>query len=169
MRTVTATDQEFGMKIYNEQVHIQNVEEQKARKNQEAPNTFGDMLTREMKGSKAGKAGTLPPPGGSAAMSAMLHAEHASRISQTSNVGSKVMENVENVLAKWEDYAHQLEHRGEDLRGAHQTLESIAEDVKQLKSDLPEGGDEGLRSLVDELEILTVTERFKFNRGDYIA
>ncbi len=83
-----------------------------------------------------------------------------------------VMEHLDSVLTQWEAYASGLKGgTGEgDLREAYGVLENISSQVGQIKETLPgvPQGSPALQSMVDELEILTVTERFKFNRGDYI-
>lgn len=86
-----------------------------------------------------------------------------------------VMEHLDSVLTQWEAYASGLKGgAGEgDLREAYGRLETISSQVGQIKETLP-GMQQGspaspaLQSMVNELEILTVTERFKFNRGDYM-
>lgn len=81
-----------------------------------------------------------------------------------------VMENVDTLLTKWENYADKLAAgTGSDsLKQAYGILDHIESGVRQLKEDLPAGTSPGLGSLVNELEVMTVTEKFKFNRGDYI-
>jgi hypothetical protein len=81
-----------------------------------------------------------------------------------------VMNNMDTLLAKWENYADQLAagSGGDSLKQAYGVLENIETGVKQLKDDLPSDVSKGLGSLVNELEVMTVTEKIKFNRGDYI-
>ncbi len=84
----------------------------------------------------------------------------------------EVMNTINTVLDKWESYAEALKTQDEasGLRQAYGMLETIRGDVANLKETLPQLGDDssGLQSMVDELEILAVTEQFKFNRGDYL-
>ncbi|MHC1711952.1 MAG: hypothetical protein AB9872_07375 [Solidesulfovibrio sp.] len=81
-----------------------------------------------------------------------------------------VMENMDTLLAQWQNYADQLAAGtgGDSLKQAYGVLENIETGVKQLKDDLPSTTSAGLGSLVNELEVMTVTEKIKFNRGDYI-
>ena len=81
-----------------------------------------------------------------------------------------VMDNMDTLLAKWENYADQLAagSGGDSLKQAYGVLENIETGVKQLKDDLPSDANSGLGSLVNELEVMTVTEKIKFNRGDYM-
>ncbi len=81
-----------------------------------------------------------------------------------------VMNNMDTLLAKWENYADTLASGpgGDSLKQAYGVLENIETGVKQLKDDLPSDANAGLGSLVNELEVMTVTEKIKFNRGDYM-
>ena len=81
------------------------------------------------------------------------------------------MNNMDTLLAKWEDYADTLaaDSGGDSLKQAYGVLENIENGVRQLKEDLPEGLSPDLGSLVNEMEVMTVTEKFKFNRGDYLV
>ena len=80
------------------------------------------------------------------------------------------MENMDTLLAEWENYADKLAagSGGDSLKQAYGVLEHIESGVRQLKEELPESTTAGLGSLVNELEVMTVTEKFKFNRGDYL-
>jgi hypothetical protein len=56
---------------------------------------------------------------------------------------------------------------GSGLREAHAALQDMQGQVDGLKAaakDQP-----GLQSIVNELDVLTRTEQFKFNRGDYLV
>jgi hypothetical protein len=68
-------------------------------------------------------------------------------------------------------YAQQLESPAKraNLREAYSVLEQISQAVSELKQDVPKfaATNPSLESMVNELEVLTVTETFKFNRGDY--
>jgi hypothetical protein len=85
---------------------------------------------------------------------------------------TKAMSAIDNLLSQWENYAHQLASAPQGLRGAHDLLSRISTEIGELKDNWPQGGvaapEAGLRSMLDELEVLAVTERIKFDRGDYI-
>ncbi len=74
---------------------------------------------------------------------------------------------VESVLDKWDNYAASLAGSESGLKSAYGTLDEIANEVAAIKESQP-NLDPGLKSIVDELETLTATEQFKFNRGDYV-
>ncbi|HDQ39479.1 MAG TPA: hypothetical protein ENN39_00380 [Desulfonatronum sp.] len=85
---------------------------------------------------------------------------------------TKAMDAIDNLLSQWENYAHQLASAPQGLRGAHDLLSRISTEIGELKENWPQSGgaasETGLRSMLDELEVLAVTERIKFDRGDYI-
>lgn len=86
---------------------------------------------------------------------------------------TKAMDVIDNLLSQWENYADQLAATPQGLRKAHDILSQIFSEIGQLKANwlqdsAPAGPGPGLKSMLDELEVLAVTERIKFDRGDYI-
>ncbi len=84
-----------------------------------------------------------------------------------------VLNQASGALDMWESYANTLrmpEGKG-NLREAYSLLEGIESQVSALKSNSKETLEQNpeLASLVNELEIMSVTEKIKFNRGDYVA
>ena len=74
------------------------------------------------------------------------------------------------MLNQWDNYAQSLGDASESggLRQAYGMLEGIAGEVRGLKEDAATlESHPGLKSLVDELDVLATVEQFKFNRGDY--
>jgi HEAT repeat protein len=69
-------------------------------------------------------------------------------------------------------YANALSARGADgnLKAIYPLLEGLEQQVGGLKQGATslEATHAGLASLINELEVLTTTEKFKFNRGDYV-
>ena len=95
---------------------------------------------------------------------------------QTSNItqarpddghGQEIMNRLESVLDQWEKYSQSL--KTPDLRNSFSILESIRHDLQNLQAELGQDSESapGVNSLLNELEVMTVTERIKFNRGDY--
>lgn len=74
-------------------------------------------------------------------------------------------------LDLWETYAKTLGSNGasSSLKDAFAMLQGIDSQVSQIRQDTASvrGKNPGLDSLLNELEVLTATEKFKFNRGDY--
>lgn len=86
---------------------------------------------------------------------------------------SKAMDTLDNLLSRWENYAHQLAADPQGLRNANGILEDISTEIGALKANWPQESTPQplvpeLRGMLDELEVMAVTERIKFNRGDYL-
>ena len=75
-------------------------------------------------------------------------------------------------LDLWDSYAKTLGSSSSgagSLRDAYALLQGIDSQVAQLKQGSAgvRGQNPGFDSLLNELEVMTATEKFKFNRGDY--
>lgn len=73
-------------------------------------------------------------------------------------------------LDLWDSYASALgsARPGAGLRDAYSLLEDIDARVAQLGQNPMRGKNAALDAMLNELEILSAAEKFKFNRGDYI-
>ncbi len=141
---------------------------------------FGDFLTQEVakSGEQTAKpTATLPPPGGLGQLSALgalaatQQAAPAQATTQATQAEKAVMQTVETLLDKWDSYAQNLQSPSDEagLKRAYGVLEDIDGTVKKLKGDNPDLSSQNpaLHGMVSELEVMAVTERIKFNRGDY--
>lgn len=74
-------------------------------------------------------------------------------------------------LDLWDSYTRTLGTSTSDsaLRDAWGLLEGIDAQVAQLRDNPARARSSALDSMLNELEILAATERFKFNRGDYLS
>ncbi len=103
----------------------------------------------------------------------LLNGVDANATSQTNTTSTgQALEQAAGALDMWESYAQKLRMPGNDgnLRDAYALLEGIESQVSTLKTEnnaVLEQNPE-LASLVNELEIMSTTEKFKFNRGDYL-
>ena len=74
-------------------------------------------------------------------------------------------------LDMWDSYVNALGSSGQggSLREAYSLLQGIDGQVAALKTNTAavRGQNTGLDSLVNELDVMTATEKFTFNRGDY--
>ncbi|MGE4535894.1 MAG: hypothetical protein AB7D37_02330 [Desulfovibrio sp.] len=162
------------MKIQNDQLTALQQTAAKSAGTKDGSDAFAALLAKEVgNGQSIQDSGlTAPPLAGYAALdvSATQGTDAAEASGQLSEEEQAVMKNMDSLLAKWEDYADQLASGsgGDSLKQAYGVLENIETGVKQLKDDLPSDANTGLGSLVNELEVMTVTEKIKFNRGDYI-
>lgn len=143
-----------------------------------AESAFGEFLAEALDKPSQAAASAPPPPAGGlnpllnpALMG--LEAAQVSQASKTSQIaetlapgdGQLSATEVENLLSAWDEYAATL-GKGGDLKGLWGRLENISGTVAQLKRKA--GDDPAVSPLLQELEILAATERFKFNRGDYL-
>ncbi len=92
----------------------------------------------------------------------------------TSGYTDKLFDQASGALDMWESYANVLQESGVDegnLRDAYALLEGTEAQVATLKTESQGILEENpnLASLVNELEVLTTTEKMKFNRGDYLV
>ncbi len=81
---------------------------------------------------------------------------------------SEFMDRLEQILGQWENYSQQLQEE-QHLRQSYATLQDISREIENLKqnSSVSTQNPE-LENLLSELEIMSITEEIKFNRGDYL-
>ncbi|PKN07780.1 MAG: hypothetical protein CVU73_10210 [Deltaproteobacteria bacterium HGW-Deltaproteobacteria-8] len=137
---------------------------------------FGDLLNQEV--TKSGTQTTktsapLPPPGGLGTLSALMGVSNVESVAPATTAENAIMEKVENLLDKWDQYAQNLQDGSGavDLKKAYGVLEDIDGTVQQIKGENPNLAEQhpALQGVVKELEVMAVTERIKFNRGDYFS
>jgi hypothetical protein len=165
------------MKIQNDLIEALK-QQQKAEQDKAKPDTgkFGELLSGELqKGEETagGPRAAAPPPGARAyGAGALLNVDQIASVESVNQSEQAVMQNIEHLLEQWEDYAQSLSSpAGEQgLRRAYGVLQHISSGVEGIKDANPDLGEQNpaLQTMVDELEILTVTEQYKFNRGDYL-
>lgn len=87
----------------------------------------------------------------------------------------QALQQASGALDTWEAYAGTLGQAGKagtqaSLRDAYGLLQGLDSQVAALKqgSQALLGQNPGLASIVQELDVMTATEKFKFNRGDYV-
>ena len=158
------------MKIHPDQIDSVRQEQQKqVNKAKQPTQAFGDLLNREVEGGakadKTARPASVPPLPGLQGIDPMLQIEAASGVEKPGAADTQAAERMESLLDQWDAYAASLES-SPNLRESHSTLEKIAGGIAQLKEEMP--ADPTLRSMVDDLEAMAYTERFKFNRGDYV-
>lgn len=103
------------------------------------------------------------------ALQAELQTSTINKIRPEGGHTQEIMNRLETVLDQWEKYSQSL--KAPDLRASFSLLESIHQDLQHLQAEIgqdPESAP-GVGSLLNELQVMTVTERIKFNRGDYHA
>ena len=85
---------------------------------------------------------------------------------------SQSFQQASGLLDSWDAYVNALSVAGAEggLKAAYPLLENMEQQVWNLKQGAQPlaGKHVVLESLINELEVLTVAEKFKFNRGDYL-
>jgi hypothetical protein len=162
------------MKIQTDQLTALRQTTEQSKGTRESSDAFAALLAKETGGADAAQStGLAAPPLSSLAgidLSSLQAAGSTEASGEINEQERAVMENMDTLLAEWENYADKLAagSGSDSLKQAYGVLEHIESGVRQLKEDLPESTTAGLGSLVNELEVMTVTEKFKFNRGDYL-
>ncbi len=135
---------------------------------------FSQALNTQQQTTAPMAGGLMPQGAGQAEMiSQMLlnPIEQTEQIDATSDLLQSAYDNASGTLDLWDNYAKALgsSSEGSSLRNAYSILENIGDQVAQLKSQSAElaNPNNGLKDLINQLEIMTTTERIKFNRGDY--
>ncbi len=84
---------------------------------------------------------------------------------------AKAFDQASGALDMWESYVNVLGTPGNagNLRSAYGILEGVEAQVATLKAESGAAikHNPNLASIVNELDVLATTEKFKFNRGDY--
>lgn len=136
---------------------------------------FGDVLSQELGSAGAQSTPTSPLASldGLGALNTLMGVQDVEATSEIKPTGNEIMNKVESVLDKWDQYAQNLQSTGSagSLKQAYGVLDDIDGAVRQIKGDNPDlaSNHPALQGVVSEIEALTVTERIKFNRGDYTA
>lgn len=79
-----------------------------------------------------------------------------------------VMNKMDSLLSQWENYSQTIGAPNGSLRDGYTQLAAIRENIQEVRGDMAHSPANGLQSILEELDILTTTEEFKFNRGDYL-
>jgi hypothetical protein len=160
------------MKISPDQINALDQKQNQVDNKKPTKEAFGDVFAREAeKDAKAVNAKAPAPPMENVPVDRLLMAQQAAQDGQKAS-GRHLMDNIESLLSQWENYAAVIGKPGSpaDLKSAYGNLESIESGIKDLKTGMPNmaAANPELKSVVDELEIMAVTERIKFDRGDYM-
>ncbi len=165
------------MKITNDELDALRQQELTRSNTSSEAGNFQEVLAQEIGGDSTSASveglGAPPPGAKTLGIGSMLQVENLSETQETMPTEREVMDNIDSLLSKWENYAQTLQTQDQDegLRQAYGVLENIEQDIEGLKETVPNLAQENsdLQNMVDELEIMAVTEKIKFNRGDYIA
>lgn len=141
-----------------------------------APNTFENILNdaiidQDINQANAANAPVSHAAGQSHMISQMLlNVDPNQNQFNEANLLQNTFDNASGTLDLWDMYAKKLsESQDSNLREAYSILESIGNNVEQLKSNASnlQTPNFNLNSLINEMDIMATTEKIKFNRGDY--
>lgn len=157
------------MEINTQQIEaLLKTQEQKAqRKTGETGQGFEAVLSQQM---AAEAQGEVTPP------SAAPQAEMISQILLDKSgldyaALNSAFDQASGALDLWDSYARSIRQDQTSLRDAYSILEGIDSKVSQLRQESASMNirHSGLDEVLSQLEILSATEKFKLNRGDYSA
>lgn len=173
------------MKIKNEQLEaLLRQQEQSSgtiRKSGDQGAGFEAALAEQLglvgAGTSSTAGGTLPVGGMRASQASMISqmllgaTGQADEANPTEDVLQEAFSQASGTLDMWDSYVSTLGDAGKNgsLRQAYALLQGIDGQVASLKENTAglRGQNPGLDTLVNNLEVLATTEKFKFNRGDY--
>lgn len=156
-------------------LHLQEQQAQLPRKNNGQAKGFDELLNRQMaNGVDAGQMAQEAAKAG--AGQSVSHQSTINPLVAAANPDSNnaainaAFDNITDTLGLWDSYSRVLGANRSDssLRDAYAVLEDINAQVANLRENGTRGQNPGLDAILNELEIMAATERFKFNRGDYL-
>ena len=165
------------MKIRNDQLQALQQQSEVQAKQKTGGTGFTDLLAGEFGAAQSTEAGAVsagsafsPTMGSSASLAIAADALGTGEESESTGL-EQVSQSIDSLLGGMDAYAASLKAKGgADLRGAYAQLQNMDRDLKALRAAAPDLGKRhaGLAAMVNELEVMTTTETFKFNRGDYL-
>ena len=164
------------MKVRMEQLNTLLQQEQAAQQAKSKGEGFEALLAKELRQPEGGAQGSPPPPPGVQAgvINQMLlePLDQAQAVDPSEDALGQSVQQASSLLDSLNAYMNALSARGADgnLKAIYPLLEDLEQQVGTLKQGAAplEEKHAGLAGLINELEVLTTTEKFKFNRGDYI-
>lgn len=151
------------MKITSDQLAALQLQQKNAARN--APGEgFAQALAQELsEGSSAAASAASPAAGPVVRLDQALQAAMLQKPTEQT-----VMDKMNALLSKWEDYSQIIGSENGNLREGYTLLADIRQNIQEVKHNLAQTPIQGLSAMVEELDILSTTEEFKFNRGDYL-
>ncbi|MCR4666188.1 MAG: hypothetical protein K5657_02710 [Desulfovibrio sp.] len=174
---------EIDSQQMEELLRIQSQQAQQTQHNKPAGSgvQFDSLLSEALgssdkTGETASVASFLPPGAPQTDMVTQMLLNPIEQTQNLTSVDDEILQSAFNsasgTLDLWDSYAKALGSSQETdaLKNASSILDTISQQVSDLKSSAVsmQNQNSGLNSLINELEIMTVTERAKINRGDYI-
>lgn len=159
------------MRIQNDPLRAL-LEQGEAHRKPKAGDEFATLLARELQGGQAAASGQVSAGQNTAALAMQIRSVQELGGAKASVESDAIYtESVDKLLNKWDLYSQALARpEAASLKDVNSLLDGMGAELAALKAALPEleGAGAGLSGLVNELEVLTTTERVKLNRGDYL-
>lgn len=161
------------MKITNEQIRaIQEKEATRTKRSKELGD-FDELLARQLGNDQ--QASSVAPESAAAQIKGTASLPFADGVEESAlsvpAFSEEAADLVEGMFNTFERYADQIARNdGGNLREAYSLLSSMGDQIAGFKTRFPNAGAEQpeLAAMLNELDVLTTTETFKFNRGDYL-
>lgn len=155
-------------------LHLQEQQAQLPRKQQSGQTSgFEEILARQLEQDIPQIAPDLAKSmfGANYANPVLESTEDAEASDPDTAVLQAAFDQASGALDLWDSYTRTLgtSTSGSALRDAWGLLEGIDAQVTRLRDNPARARSSALDSILNELEVLAATERFKFNRGDYIS
>lgn len=151
---------------------LQEQQAQLPRKQTGQATGFEALLNRQLESNPAQPAQDTGRLGRAEIYSQILVDEAApgEQLDPDSAVLLEAFEQASGTLDLWDSYAKTLGTSATDtaLRDAWGLLQGIDAQVAGLRDHPARGKSSALDSILNELEVMATTEKFKFNRGDYL-
>lgn len=155
------------MEINTQQIEnlLKTQEQQAQRKLGETGQDFGAILSTRL----AADGGSEITPVAGAGQAEMISRILLDNSSLDSNALNSAFDQASGALDLWDNYTRTLGQDQSSLRDAYSILEGIDSKIAQLRHDTAamKIRHSGLDEMLNQLEILATTEKFKLNRGDY--
>jgi len=162
------------MKVRMEELNALLQQEQAAQHAKSKGEGFEAMLAKELRQPGGGMQGTQPPlPGAQAGIIGQMFLEPLDQAESANPLEDALqlsLQQAYGLLDSMNAYVNALSAPVADssLKAIYPLLEGLEQQMGSLKQGaISEEKHAGLASLINELEVLTTTEKFKFNRGDY--
>jgi hypothetical protein len=153
----------MAMKITPDQLAALQLQQKNTARNTQGEG-FAQALAQELGSESAAATSSIAPATGP--MVRLDQALQAAMLQKPTE--QTVMDKMNELLSKWEDYSQIIGSEDGNLREGYSLLADIRQNIQDVKGDLTRTPVQGLAAMVEELDILTTTEEFKFNRGDYL-
>jgi hypothetical protein len=162
------------MKIHADELKgLMEPEQQRKSSSRQPGQAFEQMLNEALSPQTEQASGPAAKPLGGASLDA-LHTQLRSGLTEAAGSGSSegqpLLKSVDRVLEQWEKYAEELQSSPSNLKQSYATLKEIGRNLDAVEAALQDQGgqDPALHPILNELQVMAVTEEIKLNRGDYL-